>query len=181
MDGRGELRRAAPPRWTFGVAGPRLRVSVGLLAWLAIGTWVLALSPGGLGRVAPAVFVVGMVGSMLVHEGAHALAAHNLGYRVEWVVLGGLAGVTAYFGRDDRPLDRAAVALAGPAASAALVVALLAVRASLSAGADLTTLIEMVLVFNAASLVGNLLPLGQTDGARTLGGVFEHMRSRRSG
>ena len=46
-------------------------------------------------------------------------AAHNLGYRVEWVVLGGLAGVTAYFGRDDRPLERAAVALAGPAASAA--------------------------------------------------------------
>ncbi len=84
----------------------------------------------------PAVFVVGMVGSMLVHEGAHALAAHNLGYRVEWVVLG---------------------------------------------GADLTALIEMVLVFDAVSLVGNLLPLGQTDGARTLGGLFEHMRSRRPG
>ena len=66
-------------------------------------------------------FVVALVASMAVHEGAHAWAAHSLGYRVDWVVIGGLAGMTAFAGRDDRPLERAAVALAGPAASAALV------------------------------------------------------------
>src|SRR5919106_1874192 len=142
--------RAAPPRWTFGIAGPRLRVSVGLLAWLALSVWLLGLSPGWLGRVGPAALVVAMMGSMLAHQGAHAVAAHKLGYRVEWIVLGGLAGVTAYFGRDDRPLDRAAVALAGPAASAVLV------------------------------LVGNLLPIAGTDGARTFGGVTEHVRNLRA-
>jgi hypothetical protein len=170
-----------PPRWSFPLCGTRLRISVGMGAWLVAAAGALAWSPATPVAWLPLLVVLSVAVSKLVHEGAHAWAAHNLGYRVEWVVLGGLAGVTAYFGRDDRPLDRAAVALAGPAASAALVVGLLAVRASLPTGADLTTLIEMVLVFNAASLVGNLLPLGQTDGARTLGGVFEHMRSRRSG
>jgi Zn-dependent protease len=172
--------RAAPPRWTFGVAGPRLRVSVGLLAWLALSAWLLGLSPGWLGRVGPVAFVAAMVGSMLVHEGAHALAAHKLGYRVEWIVLGGLAGVTAYFGRDDRPLDRAAVALAGPAASAGLVLVLVVIRATLPSEADLTALVEMVLVFNVLALVGNLLPIAGTDGTRTFGGVSEHLRNLRA-
>ncbi|HYZ97114.1 MAG TPA: M50 family metallopeptidase [Acidimicrobiales bacterium] len=167
---------APPPRWTFGVVGPRLRVSAGLVAWLAVGAWLVGLSPAWLGRAGPLAFVAGMVASMLVHEGAHALAAHNLGYRVEWVVLGGLTGVTAYFGRDDRPLDRAAVALAGPAASAALILGLVGLRATLPAEADLTALVELMLAFNVLALVANLLPIAGTDGAHTLGGVTEHLR-----
>jgi hypothetical protein len=173
-------RHAAPPRWTFGVAGPRLRVSVGLVAWLALGAWLVDLAPGWLGQVGPGAFVVGMLASMLVHEGAHAWAAHHLGYRGEWVVLGGLAGLTAYFGRDDRPLDRAAVALAGPAASAGLVLGLVVLRATLPPQAEMTALVEMLLVFNVLGLVGNLLPIGGTDGASTVAGVTEHLRNLRA-
>lgn len=167
-----------PPRWTFPLLGPRLRMSVGLAAWLAAGAAVLAWGPGQVAWL-PLLVIVGVVVSTLVHEGAHAWAAHNLGYRVEWVVLGGLAGVTAYFGRDDRPLDRAAVALAGPAASAALVLGLVAVRMTLAPATTLTALVELAIGLNVLALVGNLLPVGGTDGAHLVQGLSQHRRRSR--
>jgi Zn-dependent protease len=121
----------------------------------------------------PLFALVSVVVSTLVHEGAHALAAHNLGYRVEWVVLGGLAGVTAYFGRDDRPLERAAVALAGPAASAALVLGLLGARA-LMGGGFAAAVVELGIAANAVAIVANLVPFGHTDGAHLLSGLADH-------
>jgi Zn-dependent protease len=121
----------------------------------------------------PLVVLGGVVVSTLVHEGAHAWVAHRLGYRVDWVVLGGLAGVTAYHGRDDRPLERAAVALAGPAASAALVLGLLAVRGTVVEGTT-SALVDLAIAANAVALVVNLVPFGHTDGAHVLGGVADH-------
>ena len=119
---RGAGRPGGPSR----CSGPGVRVSAGLASLAVAGTRSIATSgPAGPISWLPLFALVSVVVSTLVHEGAHAWAAHNLGYRVEWVVLGGLSGVTAYFGRDDRPLERAAVALAGPAASAALVLGLL--------------------------------------------------------
>ncbi len=168
-----------PPRWTFPLLGPRLRMSVGLAAWLVAGAALLAWGPAGPVAWMPLLVVVGVVVSTLVHEGAHAWAAHNLGYRVEWVVLGGLAGVTAYFGRDDRPLDRAAVALAGPAASAALVLGLLAVRTTLDPSTTVTALVELAIGLNVLGLVGNLLPVGGTDGAHLVQGLSQHRRRLR--
>ena len=133
-----------------------------------------AWGPDGLVSWLPLFALVSVVASTLVHEGAHAVAAHNLGYRVEWVVLGGLAGVTAYFGRDDRPLERAAVALAGPAASAALVLGLLAARGTMGDGGTATALVEMAIAANVVALVANLVPFGHTDGAHLLDGLAEH-------
>jgi hypothetical protein len=164
---------ARPPRWTFPVLGPRVRVSAGL-ATLAVAALVVAASgPAGTMSWLPLFALVSVVASTLVHEGAHAWAAHNLGYRVEWVVLGGLSGVTAYFGRDDRPLERAAVALAGPAASAALVLGLLAVRGTLDPGSA-AALVELAIAANVVALVANLLPIGHTDGAHLLDGLARH-------
>jgi Zn-dependent protease len=163
-----------PPRWTFPLFGPRLRVSAGLAALSAVAVGVAAWGPGGLVSWLPLVALVSVALSTLVHEGAHAAAAHHLGYRVEWVVLGGLAGVTAYFGRHDRPLERAAVALAGPAASAALVLGLLAARGTMSTGGTATALVEMAIAANVVALVANLLPFGHTDGAHLLDGLAEH-------
>jgi hypothetical protein len=162
-----------PPRWTFPVLGPRLRVSAGLAALSAVAVGVAAWGPGGLVSWLPLFGLVSVALSTLVHEGAHAVAAHHLGYRVEWIVLGGLAGVTAYFGRDDRPLERAAVALAGPAASAALVLGLLAARGSMDTGVA-AGLVEMAIAANVIALVANLVPLGHTDGAHLLDGLAQH-------
>lgn len=170
----------SPPRWTYAVGRSRVRVSAGLLAWLTLAGVTLA---AGAGRLplggTPALLAGCLVASMLLHEGAHAWAAHRLGYRVAWVVLGGLAGVTAYLGRDDRPLDRAAVALAGPAASALAVVALAAMRLGLPGGSGWADAVGVALLVNALGLVLNLVPVGGTDGARAVHGLRQHRRRAR--
>ena len=153
-----------------------MRVSAGMAALVALTVGVGLWAPAGEVAWLPLVVVVGVAASTLVHEGAHAWAAHNLGYRVEWVVLGGLTGTTAYYGRDDRPLDRAAVALAGPAASALLVLVLLGLRAMMGDGATTTELVELAIGVNALALVANLVPFGHTDGAHLLDGLFRHVR-----
>ncbi|HEX6419460.1 MAG TPA: hypothetical protein VFZ77_13250 [Acidimicrobiales bacterium] len=167
---------ARPPRWTFALLGSRVRMSAGMAVWLAIGVVVVVAGPARPLAWAPLLVALTVVASTLVHEAAHAWAAHNLGYRVEWVVLGGFAGVTAYFGRDDRPLERAAVALAGPAASGGLVVALLGLRVLLPPSSLVNDLVGMTIAVNALALAVNLLPVGGTDGAHLVRGLFQHRR-----
>jgi Zn-dependent protease len=168
-----------PPRWTIPLAGERVRMSVGMVTWFVVAAAVAAWQPGRPMAWAPLLAAVSVALSTLVHEGAHAWAAHNLGYRVEWVVLGGLAGVTAYFGRDDRPLERAAVALAGPAASGLVALGLVGLRAALAPGTPTVAVVEVALVLNLLGLLANLLPLGGTDGAHLLRDLFEHRRRSR--
>ena len=170
---------ARPPRWTVPLWGPRLRVSIGMLAWLAL---AVALIPatGEWRAAAPLALLLAAMVSTAVHEGAHAWAAHRLGYEVGWVVLGSLAGMTAYLGRDDRPLERAAVALAGPAASAALVLVLLAARLAVPAGALPQAVVDATLILNAVALVANLIPVGHTDGALCLRWLVHHARLGRA-
>lgn len=165
-----------PPRGTFPVAGPRVRASAGLLALVGLAMALGVTVPAREVAWAPFVALVTVVLSTLVHEGAHAWAAHNLGYRVDWVMLGGLTGATAWSGRDDRPLDRAAVALAGPAASAALVLGLLAVRAALGADDAVAGVVELAVAVNVVALVTDLVPFGPTDGAHLIDGLHRHAR-----
>lgn len=147
-----------------------------MLVWVVVAVLVVLWKPEQVVAWAPLLAVVTVVVSTLVHEGAHAWAAHSLGYRVEWVVFGGMVGLTAYFGRDDRPLERAAVALAGPAASAVLVLALVGARASMTPATTAMAVVELALLLNVIGLVGNLLPVGGTDGANLLRGLGEHRR-----
>lgn len=167
-----------PPRWTVPVWGPRVRISAGLVAWLAVAVAVVPVI-GEWRAAAPLVLLVAAVASTAVHEGAHAWAARSLGYEVGWVVLGGLAGMTAYLGRDDRPLERAAVALAGPAASAALVLALLAARPAVPDSDFARAVVDATLVLNCVALVANLIPVGRTDGALCLRWLIHHSRDSR--
>lgn len=145
---------------------------------LVLAVVVVAWDPAAPVAWIPLVVVLGVALSTLVHEGAHAWVAHNLGYRVEWVVLGGIAGVTAYFGRDDRPLERAAVALAGPAASGVLVLVLVGVRTTMAPSTTLSSLVDAAIAVNALALVVNLLPVGGTDGAHLARGIVAHRRQR---
>jgi Zn-dependent protease len=166
---------ARPPRWTVPVWGSRVRISAGLVAWLAVAVVVVPVA-GEWRAAAPLVLLVAAVASTAVHEGAHAWAAHSLGYEVGWVVLGGLAGMTAYLGRDDRPLERAAVALAGPAASAALVLVLLVARPAVPDGEFAQAVVDATLVLNCVALIANLIPVGRTDGALCLRWLIHHSR-----
>jgi hypothetical protein len=148
-------------------------MSVGLVVSLAV--VALALTVGPLGSPRPAQVLAGLVGvvvAMLIHEGGHAAAAVVLGYRVEWVVLGGIAGVTAYRGRDDRPLDRMAVALAGPAANALAALTLASVAGLLVGGAR--DAVGLAAVLNAVGLVVNLVPLRGSDGAAAIQAWRDH-------
>jgi Zn-dependent protease len=162
------------------VWGPRVRISAGMLGWLALGV-ALVPATGEWRAGLPLLLLVAAVASTAVHEGAHAWAAHSLGYEVGWVVLGGLAGMTAYLGRDDRPLERAAVALAGPAASAALILALLAAHVAVPAGGFAQAVVDTTLVLNAVAMVVNLIPVGRTDGALCLRWLVHHARLGRVG
>jgi Zn-dependent protease len=168
-----------PPRWTIPVPSDRVRLSAGMVVWLVASVGIAGWRPQEPVAWAPLLAAVSVILSTLVHEGAHAWAAHNLGYHVEWVVLGGLAGVTAYFGRDDRPLDRAAVALAGPAASGVLVLVLAALRAALPSPSTGVAIVEVAIGLNLLGLLANLLPLGGTDGAHLVRGLSEHRRRSR--
>jgi Zn-dependent protease len=172
--------RIRPPRWTFALAGSRVRMSVGMAAWVVVAAALPVWRPALPLVWAPLVVVLGAAASTLVHEGAHAWVAHVLGYRVDWVVVGGLVGVTAYEGRDDRPLERAAVALAGPAASAALVLALLAGQAVLDPTGLAGLVAEAAIGLNALALAANLVPVGGTDGALLVRAVVQHRRNGRT-
>ena len=169
--------RSGSPRWALPLGATRVWVTLGMFACLAVAAAVPAWRPADPLSWAPLALVVGTVASTLVHEGAHAWAAHLLGYRVQWIVLGSLVGTTAYEGRDDRPLDQAAVALAGPAASALVVLALLCARLVVPAG--VTTAVEVGIALNALAMVLNLLPVGGTDGAVFARAVAQHRRSAR--
>ena len=172
-------------RLSIPLPGTKVRLGVGLAAIVALLTgWTAGAVM--LGRADGATMTAfaagaGIVASVLVHEGAHALTARALGYRVEWILLGLLAGTTSYSGRDDRPLDRAAIALAGPAVSAAAVLVLLAMWAA-GGETDLTEALFGLLTFNVLTVVVNLVPVPGSDGwqvATWLVGSWT--RSRRPG
>jgi hypothetical protein len=147
---------------------------------LLVAAAALIPATGDWRAAAPLGFLVAVLVSTAVHEGAHAWAATSLGYEVGWVVLGWLAGMTAYLGRDDRPLERAAVALAGPAASAALILALMAARLALPDGAAVQVVVDSTLLLNGIALVLNLVPVGRTDGALCLRRLVHHARLGRA-
>jgi fatty acid desaturase len=165
------LAVVAPGRWSVPVPGTRLCLGAGLVAVLA------ASFVGVVWQVVPGRVVVvsaGIVLSALVHEGAHAVAARALGYRVDWVLLGVIAGGTSYSGRGDRPRDRAAIAMAGPAASAAVVLVLLGVWAS-GTGVGVGTMFTLVW-FNTVTFSLNLVPVQGSDGWYVIACLAEDRR-----
>jgi Zn-dependent protease len=148
-----------------------------MVACLVVAAAVAAPRPAEPLSWAPLALVVGTALSTLAHEAAHAWVARGLGYHVQGIVLGGLVGTTSYRGRGDRPLDRAAVALAGPAASAVLVLALVGALAVVPAGAAVA--VEAGIALNAVAMVVNLVPVGGTDGAVFARSLAQHRRSAR--
>jgi Zn-dependent protease len=105
--------------------------------------------------------------SVLVHEGAHALAARAYGMRVLRIVANVWGGHTSFEAPRTTPGPMAAVAAAGPAANALL--ALLAFVGLTASTGDLAgKLFTGLLLINGSLAVLNILPGMPLDGGQVL-------------
>jgi Zn-dependent protease len=109
----------APWSVPFGVwGGAPVRLHLSLVSALVIGGWWAF--EGQSSELAAALAI--WVASLVVHEGAHALAALRVGGSVDGVILSPLGGLRSPRLPDD-PESRVFVAMAGPMANLLLVVA----------------------------------------------------------
>jgi len=116
---------------------------------------------------------LGFLGSVLVHELAHALVARRRGIRADSITLFFFGGTASLEVESERPADERAIALAGPVASAALGVALVVLAVALGGRQP-----EPVVAVRATALVLgllnlvlaaiNALPASPLDGGRAL-------------
>jgi Zn-dependent protease len=119
---------------------------------------------------------LGFLGSVLVHELAHALVARRRGIRADSITLFFFGGTASLEVESERPADERAIALAGPVASAALGVALVVLAVALGGRQP-----EPVVAVRATALVLgllnlvlaaiNALPASPLDGGRALRAV----------
>ena len=169
--GTGPGRRAGGVR----VAGFAIRLTAGayLLATLAVVVSTLNLRaaapgwPAGAYAAATAGVVVVVLGSLIGHELAHALAARHHGAESHEILIGFFGSTT--HGRYQLPTPRAQwhAAAAGPAASLAAAGLSVAIAAGLSAlGTGQLTVVVFVVAawINAVLGLVNLLPGAGLDG-----------------
>ena len=122
---------------------------------------------GALKYVAGFIFAVMLYGAVLVHEAAHAVVAHRLGYPVGPITIHFLGGATQIEEESRRPRDEFLIAVVGPLTS--LLIA--GVAALLWwAGPDGLLLFAVQFLAGANAFVGvlNLVPGLPLDGGRVL-------------
>lgn len=78
---------------------------------------------GGLAYLVAVAYVVGLLISVLVHEGAHTLAGQWRGFEVHQIVADLWGGHTSFSREDSSPASSAIVAVVGPLSNALLAVA----------------------------------------------------------
>lgn len=105
--------------------------------------------------------------SVLVHEGAHAVAASACGYPVERIVINLFGGHTAYESRGVTPGKSAIVAVVGPLANGALAAACFGLL-NLAAGQISWWLLAAAVLTNLLVGAFNLLPGLPLDGGFVL-------------
>lgn len=126
-------------------------------------------------------FVALMVASAGLHEMGHVAAVRGCGLTVESVTLTLFGGVTHFSGHPPTRAGRAAIAAAGPLASAFLAAALLAAWVAVGGESEPTPqagLFGAGSVMNASIAAFNLLPVPGFDGARILAALLGRERSR---
>ncbi len=166
--------------FTFGkIFGIRVGANLSWIALFALVIGVLAhlftdvAAP--LAYAFGAAWAVAIFGSVLVHEFAHAFAARAFGVRTRAITLFLFGGVAMLEKEPATPSAEAAVALAGPLASAALaaaaVLALFVVQ-RLGVSAAAANALAYVAVVNGLLAVFNLIPAFPMDGGRVLRAVL---------
>jgi Zn-dependent protease len=109
--------------------------------------------------------------TLLVHELAHAVVAQRNGVRVHSITLWGLGGMTELEGDPPSAGADLRIALAGPAASAIVAVALIGVAVAIGHASSLRVAagaVAWLAVMNGLLAVFNLLPGAPLDGGRVL-------------
>lgn len=148
---------------------------------------VLYWGVGDSGGIVPALLglllVVLVFLSVLAHELAHAVIASEVGVNVLDVTLWPLSGVARIEQHQATPRNELMIALAGPAANLAIVVALLpaVLMVGVLAGADTfaaagpnfrnlnpVTMLSTIAILNLGLMLFNLLPAFPLDGGRVL-------------
>ncbi len=135
-----------------------------LVAWAA---WAAYQGAGtGLAAVLGIVFLIGVFGSVLLHEFGHALTARRFGIRTRRIVLWPMGGIAQLEGEPRTPRQELLIALAGPAVNFAIAAALFVV--STLFGLQSFTLLSSLMVANLVLGAFNLLPAFPMDGGRVL-------------
>jgi Zn-dependent protease len=144
-----------------------------LLVWIALMHWMAAHSVEVM--LSGIAFMLGLFGSVLLHEFGHALTAKAFGIGTRDITLLPIGGISRIERTPDKPGQELAVALAGPAVNiviAALLFAFLVATGTWMPLDELAvtggSLIERVLLANISLLFFNLLPAFPMDGGRAM-------------
>jgi Zn-dependent protease len=142
------------------------------LSWLVLAVLVTILYGGQVQRAGAyawgALFVLGLLVSVLLHELGHAVASRRLGTGVKGITLEFLGGYTEMERDAPRPLVEAGVSLAGPAASLLVALAAGGGAAALPGDGAAHRMLVHLAVSNAVIAVFNALPGLPLDGGRAL-------------
>jgi Zn-dependent protease len=144
-----------------------------LLAWYALVGYRMG---GGAGAAAALVFILAVFASVVAHEYGHALTARHYGIRTRGITLLPIGGVAQLERMPDRPAHELLIALAGPAVTLAIAIALYAAVAATGAPPITRDVIagteggflQRLLWINIVLLGFNLLPAFPMDGGRVL-------------
>jgi Zn-dependent protease/CBS domain-containing protein len=146
-------------------------VIFGLISW-SLGAAIFPESNPGLGDGAyVAMAVVAAVlffGSLLLHELGHAVVAQREGMEIEGIVLWLFGGVAQFKGLFPSANAELRIALAGPAVSLAIGVAMLALGALAPLPPEIDGVVTWLGGINILLLVFNMLPALPLDGGRVL-------------
>jgi Zn-dependent protease len=149
------------------------------LSWVVLAVFVTILYGGLVADARPALatgaaygfgalFVAGLLGSVLLHELGHAVVSRRLGTGVKGITLELLGGYTEMERDAPRPGIEAAVSLAGPAASMTLALVAGAGAAALPGDGTGAHFLAHLAVTNAIIAIFNVLPGLPLDGGRAL-------------
>jgi Zn-dependent protease len=167
------------------VLGAHVIIQPGTLVMIALLAYVFASASGettvrtlSIG----ALLALALVGSVLLHEIAHAIAARSFGRAVKEVVLTLWGGHTSFESHDMTPTVNGVTAAAGPAMNLVIAGAASATMAWTDLGGVGGTVVSYVAWANVLLAVFNLLPGIPMDGGRVLESiVWAITRSRNRG
>lgn len=139
-----------------------------LVGWAA---WAAYAGAGtGLAALLGVVFLLGVFGSVLLHEFGHALTARHFGIRTRRIDLLPIGGVAQLEDEPKSAQEELAIALAGPAVNFIIAGSLFTVTGAL--GLPTFGLLGSLMIANLSLGLFNLLPAFPMDGGRALRAVL---------
>ncbi|HMH56291.1 MAG TPA: site-2 protease family protein, partial [Gemmatimonadales bacterium] len=164
-------------KWSYRIgriAGTDIKVHVTFL--LLVGLWAFSgYKEGGLGgALAGALALLALFACILLHEFGHIRMAARFGVRTPDVILLPIGGVARLERIPEEPRQELLIALAGPAVTVAIIVALYLVLQLTGSSVTLGQLspeapfLAQLLAINIYLLLFNLVPAFPMDGGRVL-------------